>query len=270
MQYTLLVKQFLLSVSILVLASCGGGSEAPKPPVNNDADKQVKATNFPLLSAWQSYTSLGTPREFTTSGSPLCNGTGNEVRDYLRPATGITLDQSGQGTPISFVSLQITTFSICPSVVETRYYDANLHPIQIEYMTEYGPTPAVIPPEGEPYPEPTSYQKIVTYQYSASIPHVINENDDVFIASSKILGRTCEPTFIGRLCSVNQIGSGDLTVSARPDADESIFVDFIETRASQGQLERITTTYRLASSGALTRLAAIAVQGETRVVKTYP
>ena len=266
----LLIKKFLLPVSILALAGCGGGSEAPKTPLKTDADQRVKATNFPLLSAWQSYTSLGTPREFTVSGSPRCNGTGNEVRAYLRPATGITLDQSGQGTPISFVSLQITTFSICNSVIETRYYDANLHPIQIEYMTEYGLTPAVIPPECEPYPEPTSYQKIVTYQYSASIPHVINENDDVLIASLEILDRTCETTFIGSLCSVNQIGSGDLTVSARPDADESIFVDFIETRASQGQLERITTTHRLASSGALTRTASITVQGETRVVTTYP
>lgn len=270
MRYTLLIKKSLILVSILALAGCGGGSEAPKVPHDTDADQQVKATNFPLLSAWQTYTSLGTPREFTISGSPLCNGTGNEVRDYIRPATGVTLNQSGQGTPISFVSLEITHFSICPSVAETRYYDANLHPIQIEYMPEYGPTPAVIPPEGEPYLEPTSYQKIVTYQYSASIPHVINVSDDVLIASLDILDRTCETTFIGRLCSVSKVGSGDLTVSARPDADESILVDFIQTRASRGQLERITTTYRLASSGALTRTAVIAVQGEARQVMTYP
>jgi hypothetical protein len=245
------VKTSVFVCSVAVLTACGGGGgsdTATAPPLN-----------FPLLSAWQDSVKQSRSRNFTISGT--CNGSGSNIVTPIQSASGTTQSVSGQGTPISY--LRTGTLNLFYSNCEGSgsqdridYYDANYHPIQTEF-----------PAENVPGLGPS--QQFVVYRYNASIPAFIKTGDFLTIASMDVLRRNCFGSFVGANCTVTKEGGGDLSVRARSESSESIYVDFVSNIAIDGISQRVTLTSRLTFSGSLTPTEEVLEVGSVREVWRY-
>ena len=248
------VRTSVLVCSVAVLTACGGGG---------GGDVTVTSPlNFSLLSAWQDYTKKSLSQNFTITGD--CSGSGSSQASPIQTASGVTKSTSGQGTPIAFseTSTLSVFYSNCSgsgSEVRVMYFDNNYHPIQVEFPLI---NTTVL---GGP---PTTSQQFIVYRYTASIPNTIGSNDSQTIGSVDALVESCSTGFSSVSCNISRVGGGDLTVAARPNSADSIFVDFTINLVIDGQVGKNTSTLLLTSAGVLTPVREVIESAEGREVWT--